>query len=323
MRLVFAGTPAFARVALTALAQDGHDIVAVLTQPDRASGRGLELSKSPVKEEAEKLGFRVMQPVSLREGKPGADETKAALKDLAPDLMVVAAYGLILPREVLEIPRLGCLNIHASLLPRWRGAAPIQRAIEAGDAQTGVAMMQMEEGLDTGPVWSMAQTPIAETDNFQTLHDRLAELGAKEVTTLLRDFPTKVRQPIAQPVDGVTYAKKISKEETWIDWGGAAAQVACKIRAFDPVPGALTQLDGETVKLFDARLPPGGAGEPLLKNASPGQILKVDAAGIEVACGKGSVVIGAIQRPGARRLAVREFLNGRRVTAGQSFGPGH
>lgn len=322
MRLVFAGTPAFARVALLALAQAGHEIVAVLTQPDRASGRGLELTRSPVKEAAQALGLRVMQPISLRDEKPGAQEAKAALAAFQPDLMVVAAYGLILPRDVLDIPRYGCLNIHASLLPRWRGAAPIQRAIEAGDACTGIALMQMEEGLDTGAVWSMVSIPIEPADNFQTLHDRLADLGARQLVDLLRDFPPKGKSPSPQLASGVTYAKKITKEDTLIDWRASAFEVACKIRALDPAPGAQSALDQERIKLFDAHETLRHEGEPLLKNPTPGQILKAQADGLVVACGEGAVVIGAVQRSGARRLSVREFLNGHRVTAGQSFGPG-
>jgi methionyl-tRNA formyltransferase len=332
MRLVFAGTPAFARVALAALAQAGHEIVAVLTQPDRASGRGLALASSPVKQEAQSRGLCVMQPVSLREGAPGAAQTKAALIELAPDLMVVAAYGLILPRDVLEIPRHGCLNIHASLLPRWRGAAPIQRAIAAGDACTGIALMQMEEGLDTGPVWSMAQTPIFEHDNFQTLHDRLAELGAAEVVKLLHDFPQKGMSPSPQPELGVTYAKKISKDDTTIDWHRSAFEVACQIRSLDPAPGAQARLGKETIKLFDARVweapapdalkAHGDAGPLDLKNASPGQIFMADSRGFVIACGRGAVAIGAAQRPGARRLAITEFLRGARVSAGQLLDTG-
>lgn len=319
MRIVFAGTPAFARTALAALADAGHDIVAVLTQPDRASGRGLALSKSPVKQEAEQRGITVLQPSSLREGKPGAAETKLALKTLAPDVMVVAAYGLILPKDVLEIPAHGCINIHASLLPRWRGAAPIQRAIEAGDAATGIALMQMEEGLDTGPVWSMATISITAHDNFQTLHDRLADLGAREVVSLLHAFPPADRRPLPQPEMGVTYASKITREDARIDWSKPAPQVACKVRAMDPAPGAIAELAGEIVKLFDAAVVKTlDAG--ILKNAACGQILMADASGLVVACGEGAIRIGALQRPGAKRLAVREFLNGRPVIAGQSFG---
>lgn len=320
MRLVFAGTPLFARAALIALADAGHEIVAVLTQPDRASGRGLELLESPVKQQAKKLGLAVLQPSGLQDGKPGANEAKRALTELAPDLMVVAAYGLLLPRDVLHIPRLGCLNIHASLLPRWRGAAPIQRAIEAGDDETGISLMQMEEGLDTGPVWSFAKTAISEADHFQSLHDRLSMLGASEVVRLLADFPPKGVSPTPQPQEGITYAKKITKQDARLDWGMPARQVADKIRSLDPAPGAQAVLAGEVVKLFDARLVGVAEGQPLLKKASPGQILLADATGLWVACGQGAVCIGAVQRPGAKRLAIREFLNGRPVTAGQSFG---
>ncbi|WVN41814.1 methionyl-tRNA formyltransferase [beta proteobacterium MWH-UniP1] len=319
MRLVFAGTPEFARRALTALHQAGHDIVAVLTQPDRVSGRGLTLSMSPVKSEALRLGLPVFQPQSLRQGKPGAQETKEALSALSPELMVVAAYGLILPKEVLALPKFGCLNIHASLLPRWRGAAPIQRAIAAGDSQTGVALMQMEEGLDTGPVWQEEVTPIFPTDNFQSLHDRLADLGANSVVDLLKDFPPAGRQPTIQSLDGVVYAHKIGKEDGQIDWSMTSRQVCDLIRAFDPVPGAVTGFAGECVKLFDVSDLAGGPAGQALKNHSPGQIIQADKDGLLVACGQGAVRIGALQRPGGKRLGFREFLNGRRVLSGQQF----
>lgn len=319
MRLVFAGTPEFARLALTALHQAGHDIVAVLTQPDRVSGRGLELSISPVKREALRLGLTVLQPMSLREGRPGRDEAMAALSALKPELMVVAAYGLILPKDVLTLPKHGCLNIHASLLPRWRGAAPIQRAIAAGDLQTGVALMQMEEGLDTGPVWTEVVTPIAPTDNFQTLHDRLAEIGASSVVTLLNDFPPRDCQPAIQSEHGVVYAHKIGKEDVRIDWSWPCQQVCNLIRAFDPAPGAVAEFAGERVKVFEAEIAPVDLGQEPLKNSVPGQIIQADREGLLIACGQGAVRIGALQRPGGKRLGFREFLNGRRVLHGQKF----
>lgn len=319
MRLVFAGTPEFARLALTALHQAGHEIVAVLTQPDRVSGRGLALSMSPVKREALRLGLPVLQPQSLRQGRPGADQAMQELSALAPELMVVAAYGLILPKEVLSLPKFGCLNIHASLLPRWRGAAPIQRAIAAGDTQTGVALMQMEEGLDTGPVWTEVVTPITPTDNFQTLHDRLAEIGASAVVTLLDEFPPRDRQPTTQPESGVIYAHKIGKEDAFIDWSRPSQEVCNLIRAFDPLPGAVAEFAGERVKVFDASVVDLGSSQEALKNHSPGQIIQADRDALLVACGQGAVRIGALQRPGGKRLGFREFLNGRRVLPGQQF----
>jgi methionyl-tRNA formyltransferase len=321
MRLIFAGTPEFARVSLTALADAGHQIVAVLTQPDRASGRGLDIQMSPVKHEAQRLGLPIMQPVSLRHDRPGAQEVIDQLSALHADLMVVAAYGLILPKNVLSIPRLGCLNIHASLLPRWRGAAPIQRAIAAGDHETGIALMQMEEGLDTGPVWLQRAIPITTNDNFQTLHDRCATLGAQMVVELLNDFPPLAGVPTPQPEEGVVYAHKITKQDTRIDWNQEAKTVAALIRAFDPLPGAVAVFSGEVVKAFDTIDFPMHTQEGALKNAVPGQIIQADKEALIVACGGGAVRIGALQRPGGKRLGFREFLNGRRVTAGQRFEP--
>lgn len=319
MRLVFAGTPEFARVALSALYQAGHEIVAVLTQPDRASGRGLSLAHSPVKQEALRLGLTVLQPTSLRDDKPGAQETKAALQTLAPDVMVVAAYGLLLPQEVLSIPRFGCLNIHASLLPRWRGAAPIQRAIAAGDTSTGIALMQMEAGLDTGPVWMKQEVPIHADDNFQTLHDRLTALGAAAIVELLKQFPPSGLEPVAQSESGVTYAHKITKKDLILDWEKNAHQVSAQARSLEPSPGAVASLQQETVKLFDVRAIDPPWGGPLLKNAVPGQIIKADREALAVACGEGAVSIGGLQRPGGKRVGFKEFLNGRPVTAGQIF----
>lgn len=316
MRIVFAGTPDFARAALQALHDAGHEIVAVLTQPDRPSGRGRSLSQSPVKELAIGLGLQLMQPESLRSGKPGADDTKAALKALAPDLMVVAAYGLILPKDVLELPRYGCLNIHASLLPRWRGAAPIQRALAAGDQHTGVALMQMEEGLDTGPVWHEEKTAIAPDDNFASLHDRLRDIGAHALVALLKDFPPKGKMPEPQCSKGITYAHKISREDTVIDWSQSAQRVRDQIRAFDPSPGALTQLQGETVKLFAV----SGTVPGTVSGTVPGTIIEVSSQGLGISCGEGMVWVQAMQRPGAKRISIKDFLNGRSLSKGDRFG---
>jgi methionyl-tRNA formyltransferase len=314
MRIVFAGTPEFARAALQALYDAGHTIVAVLTQPDRPSGRGRALTQSPVKEQALGLGLAVLQPHSLRQGKPGADEARQALFSLAPDLMVVAAYGLILPKDILELPRWGCLNIHASLLPRWRGAAPIQRAIEAGDSQTGISLMQMEEGLDTGPVWREEKTSIKPDDNFASLHDRLRDIGARCLVEFLKDFPSANARPAAQSAQGVTYAHKISREDALIDWSKPAQDVRNQIRAFDPHPGASATWRGEQVKLFAA------SNKALSVNGPPGEILEAGPEGLVIACGQGAVCVGALQRPGAKRLAVADFLNGRSLSKGDRFG---
>ena len=319
MRLVFAGTPEFARLSLTALHDAGHEIVAVLTQPDRASGRGLDLTVSPVKKEALRLGLPILQPLSLRQGKPGADEAKKTLSALAPDLMVVAAYGLILPQEVLDLPHFGCLNIHASLLPRWRGAAPIQRAIAAGDTETGIALMQMQAGLDTGPIWSEIRAPILPSDNFQMLHDRLAVVGATAIVDLLKTFPPANGQPRPQPDDGVVYAHKITKDDSPIYWGHTSRQVCDQIRALDPAPGATTVFGTEIVKVFDATDMSACLADGILKNSVPGLIIQADKEALIVACGQGAIRIGALQRPGGKRLGFREFLNGRRVSVGQTF----
>lgn len=316
MRIVFAGTPDFARAALKALHEAGHEIVAVLTQPDRPSGRGRALTQSPVKEYALDLGLPVMQPESLRLGKPGADDTRAALNALAPDLMIVAAYGLILPKDILDLPRYGCLNIHASLLPRWRGAAPIQRALAAGDLQTGVALMQMEEGLDTGPVWHEEKIAIAPDDNFATLHDRLRDMGARALVALLKEFPASGKTAVPQPSEGITYAHKISREDTVIDWSQSAQMVRDQIRAFDPYPGALAQLRGEQLKLFSV----SDIVSDTVSDTVPGTILEASPQGLVIACGEGAVRVGAIQRPGAKRILIREFLNGRSLSKGDRFG---
>ena len=316
MRIIFAGTPDFARAALHALHQAGHEIVAVLTQPDRPSGRGRVLAQSPVKELAQKLGLEVMQPESLRIGKSCAEEARAKLRLLAPDLMVVAAYGLILPKEVLEIPRHGCINIHASLLPRWRGAAPIQRAIAAGDRETGVTLMQMEEGLDTGPVWHEEKTAISFDDNFASLHDRLRDMGACALVELLKNFPVAGVKPLPQATDGVTYAHKISREDTVVDWSKSADQVRDQIRALDPSPGAITLLQGEQVKLFSV----SGTVLGSVPDTVPGTLVEVSPLGLRVACGNGVVQLGAIQRPGAKRISIKDFLNGRRLSEGERFG---
>jgi methionyl-tRNA formyltransferase len=293
MRVVFAGTPEFAAAALKSLIAAGHDILLVLTQPDRPAGRGLKPTPSPVKVLAENMGLAVAQPATLRD-----PELKAALRHLAPEVMVVAAYGLLLPREVLSLPRWGCLNIHASLLPRWRGAAPIQRAILAGDTVTGITIMQMDEGLDTGPMLLRKPCPIAPDDTAHTLHDRLAQLGAAAIVEALAQLPTLTPEP--QDEAQATYAPKITKEEARIDWTRPAASLARAVRAFNPAPVAYTWLGPQRLRLWFAVSEPGGAG-------APGEILSVDRQGLRVATGEGVLRITELQREGGRRLTAEAF----------------
>lgn len=303
MRLIFAGTPEFAAQALQAIIAAGHDVPLVLTQPDRPAGRGMSLQPSPVKKLALEHGIEVFQPLSLKDA-----EAQAKIAAIQAEVMVVAAYGLILPQVVLDMPRLGCINIHASLLPRWRGAAPIQRALLAGDAETGVCIMQMEAGLDTGPVLLRGAFPIAPTETTATLHDRLAELGASLAVEALGKLPLPAT---AQPVEGITYAHKIEKAEALIDWSKSAAELDRHIRAFNPFPGAQALLRGQTVKLWQAA-PVPGQGEI-------GQILQVDRQAIVVACGSGALAISELQKAGGKRLPVQQFLAGNPLQVGDRF----
>ncbi|MDI3382017.1 methionyl-tRNA formyltransferase [Xenophilus aerolatus] len=317
MRLVFAGTPEFARVALQALQEAGFDIALVLTQPDRPAGRGMKLLASPVKAHALEQGWPVAQPRSLRlDGKYPEDAAaaKAALEAANADAMVVAAYGLILPQWVLDTPRLGCLNIHASLLPRWRGAAPIHRAIEAGDTQTGVTIMQMDAGLDTGDMLLVESLAIGE-DNTARLHDRLAALGGRLVVQALRQAEAGTLTRTPQPAQGVTYAHKVEKAEARIDWAQPAEAIVRRIRAFDPFPGASSEIDGETVKLWSARADHGAHA------AMPGTVLAATPAGIAVAAADAAVCLTELQRPGGKRLPAADFLRGFDIQPGQVFGP--
>ena len=314
MKLAFAGTPEFAAEALRQILAAGHQVVLVLTQPDRPAGRGLKLQPSPVKALALAHGLPVLQPRSLRlDGKYPDDALAAqqALQAAAPEVMVVAAYGLILPPWVLALPARGCLNIHASLLPRWRGAAPIHRAIEAGDAQTGITLMQMDAGLDTGAVLLTATEPIHPDDSTASLHDRLAALGGRLCVTGLA---APALPATAQPEAGVTYAHKLQKAEAAIDWAAPAAVIERRVRAFDPFPGASFELGGEVVKLWRADL-----AEPDQANAaaaSPGQVLHAGGGRLVVACGDGALALRQLQRPGGRRIGVEAFLQQRPVAVG-------
>ncbi|RSZ37603.1 methionyl-tRNA formyltransferase [Variovorax beijingensis] len=315
LKVVFAGTPEFARAALEAIAAAGHEIALVLSQPDRPAGRGMKLQASPVKQCALAHGWPVAQPRSLRlDGKYPEDAAAAreALLAARPDVMVVAAYGLILPQWVLDLPAHGCLNIHASLLPRWRGAAPIHRAIEAGDAQTGITIMQMDAGLDTGDMLLREALDIG-SDSTARLHDRLAELGGRLIVQALADIGRLVRTP--QPAEGVTYASKVEKHEAQIDWNQPADAIVRRIRAFDPFPGANSLLDGETIKLWAAHAAP-----PAAVSAAPGTLLAVSDAGVAVAAAGSVVMATELQRPGGKRLAVADFLRGFDLKPGQRFG---
>jgi methionyl-tRNA formyltransferase len=316
MRIVFAGTPVFARTALAALHAAGFEIPLVLTQPDRPAGRGMKLQASPVKQLALEHGWPVAQPRSLRLDGMYPDDAAAAREALLAaqaDAMVVAAYGLILPQWVLDMPRLGCLNIHASLLPRWRGAAPIHRAIEAGDTQTGVTIMQMDAGLDTGDMLLREALDIGD-DSTAQLHDRVADLGARMVVDALRQAQVGTLRPVPQPADGVTYAHKIEKAEGRIDWSLDAAAIVRRIRAFDPFPGASTEAGGETIKCWAAQQ------RPRAVDAAPGTVLAADADGIAVAAGEGTVVLTELQRAGGKRLPAADFLRGFALQRGQRLG---
>jgi methionyl-tRNA formyltransferase len=313
MRVIFAGTPAFARAALAALLDAGFQVPLVLTQPDRPAGRGMQLQASPVKQLALQHGIAVAQPRSLRlDGKLPDDAAAArdAIAAAGADVMVVAAYGLILPQWVLDALPRGCINIHASLLPRWRGAAPIHRAIEAGDPQTGVTLMQMDAGLDTGDMLAAHPLVIAPEDTTATLHDRLALLGASMVVQALQAAAAAPGTPLPrtpQPAQGVTYAHKIEKAEAQIHWGEDAQQIARRIRAFDPFPGASTVLAGEPLKVWQAQASPDDAAATAVV---PGAILAVTAQGVQVACGRGSLWLQVLQRAGGRRLGAAEFARG-------------
>lgn len=316
-RIVFAGTPEFALVALKALHQAGFEIPLVLTQPDRPGGRGMRLQASPVKAYALQHGMPLLQPSGL--GAKSTDEARlvrAAITDIAPDLMVVAAYGLLLPAWLLEMPRWGCMNIHASLLPRWRGAAPIHRAIEAGDAQSGVSIMQMDAGLDTGDILLAQAVPIAADDTTGSLHDKLAQLGARLMIVALQ-LRAQDRLPrTRQPEGGVSYARKIEKHEAVIDWGSPAAVIERRVRAFNPFPGCSTHLGKESIKVWGAAL----AEQELAPGTQAGSVLRIEEDAIVVAAQSGALRLTRLQRAGGKPLSAREFLRGFPIAAGNALG---
>jgi methionyl-tRNA formyltransferase len=318
MRIAFAGTPEFARAALAALHAAGHEVALVLTQPDRPAGRGMKFAASPVKQFALEHGLALAQPRGLRlDGKYADDAAaaRAALGQARPEAIVVAAYGLILPAWVLELPRLGCINIHASLLPRWRGAAPIQRAIEAGDEVTGITVMQMDAGLDTGDMLLAESIAIGADDTAATLHDRLATLGAQLIVEALARAAAGTLQPQPQPETGATYAAKIDKREAAIDWTLPATVLERRLRAFDPFPGASSVLNGAVVKLWRARVVAG--------RGAPGEILAADDAGIVVACGEEALCVIELQHPGGRRTAPAHYLAAHPLAPAMRFGAAH
>ena len=306
MRIIFAGTPPFAAAALNALADAGHDIALVLTQPDRPAGRGMKLTPSAVKQAAQARGLPVFQPNSLK-----TSESQAELRAADADVMVVAAYGLILPQAVLDLPRFGCLNIHASLLPRWRGAAPIQRALLAGDQETGITIMQMDAGLDTGAMLSKTAVPIRDSDTAPSLHDTLAATGATAIVAALANYAALA--PVAQDDAEATYAAKLSKEEAQLDWRQPAAELARAVRAYNPAPGAWTLLGGAPLKVWSAQAC-AGTGEP-------GEVLRAEADHLVVACGTGALDLQEIQPAGSKRMTTAAFLAGRPLSPGTRLGP--
>jgi len=306
MKIIFAGTPQFAASALAALHTE-HEVVAVLTQPDRPAGRGMQLAASAVKQLAEQYGLPVSQPASLRN-----HEVQQQIAALDADVMVVAAYGLILPKTLLHLPRHGCLNIHASLLPRWRGAAPIQRAIQTGDAETGITIMQMDEGLDTGDMLLQHRCPIEGNDTAQTLHDKLAEIGAISILEALRLLRAHRLTPVRQDDAAATYAAKLLKSEARIDWRQDAGQIERTVRAFNPFPVCHAILNGVMIRIWRAALSPDQHGEP-------GKVIATDKRGITVACGKAALRLEVLQRPGSKAQPAEQFLQATPVKVGDVF----
>ena len=317
MRVIFAGTPEFARVALAHLHEAGFDIPLVLTQPDRPAGRGMKLQASAVKQWAQAQQIPVAQPRSLRlDGKYPEDAAavRTVIETARADVMVVAAYGLILPQWVLDLPRLGCLNIHGSVLPRWRGAAPIHRAIEAGDAETGVTIMQMDAGLDTGDKLLVQTLPINPQDTTESLHDALAALGARLIVQALQQAQTGALQGVAQAADGICYAHKIDKREAALDWTQPATTLARRVRAFNPFPVASSVLGGETIKFWRVQALP-----PHSRAAEPGEVIAVSAEGVDIATASGVLRATRLQKAGGKPLEVADFLHGFALHPGQIF----
>ena len=317
MRVIFAGTPEFARVALAHLHEAGFEIALVLTQPDRPAGRGMKLQASAVKQWAQAHQIPIAQPRSLRmDGKYPEDAAaaRAAIETARADVMVVAAYGLILPQWVLDLPRLGCLNIHGSVLPRWRGAAPIHRAIEAGDAETGVTIMQMDAGLDTGDMLLKQTLPIGPQDTTESLHDALAALGAQLIVQALQQAQTGALQGVAQAADGICYAHKIDKREAALDWTQPATTLARRVRAFNPFPVASSVLGGETIKFWRAQALP-----PHSRAAQPGEVIAVSAEGVDIATASGVLRATRLQKAGGKPLEAADFLHGFALHPGQIF----
>ena len=308
MKIIFAGTPVFAAAALTALHAAGHQVALVLTQPDRPAGRGLNLRPSAVAETATQLGLTLAKPPSL-----GGEAMQSMLREIAPDVMVVAAYGLILPQRVLDIPKYGCINIHGSLLPRWRGAAPVQRAIEAGDAETGIAIMQMDAGLDTGPVLLTRPCSISPEDTGGTLFEKLTVTAVTAIVDALAKVPSL--EAVAQPAEGITYAKKIAKTEAHIDWSQPAAVIERRMRAFDPAPGCESTLAGDPLKIWRAAL----NTESRHAAMAPGTIASITPEHITVLCGTGALDLITVQKPGGKRMAVADFLRGSKIQTGWRF----
>jgi methionyl-tRNA formyltransferase len=306
MRLVFAGTPEFAARSLAALLEAGHEVPLVLTQPDRPSGRGMKPSASAVGQLAQERGLPLFQPSTLKDGS-SAERIAAA----RPEVLVVVAYGLILPQSVLDVPRFGALNVHASLLPRWRGAAPIQRALLAGDGETGVTLMKMDAGLDTGPMLAQRSVAILPDDDAGTLHDRIAALGAEMIVAALPTFASGEAEFRAQPAAGVTYAHKIDKRETMLDWVRPAVELERAVRAFRPSPGAQARLRGEALKIWRAVV--------VMRQGEPGSVLEAAPHGIVVGCGENSLGLIELQRAGARRLHAADLLRGWPIRAGERF----
>jgi methionyl-tRNA formyltransferase len=325
MRVIFAGTPEFARVALEHIHRAGHTVALVLTQPDRPAGRGLQLQASPVKTFALAHGLPVAQPRSLREDgnyPQDAALARAQIAQAQADVMVVAAYGLLLPQWVLDAlaaPRSGCINIHGSLLPRWRGAAPIHRAIEAGDRETGVTIMQMDAGLDTGDILALRRIAIKDEDTTGTVHDALALLGAQLLLQVLDGASAGTLEPVPQPAQGACYAPKIAKNEAPLDWYQSATVLDRRVRAFVPFPGALASLRGEAIKVWRARVDGAATRRTNVQSAAPGTVLAASEEGIAVATGDGVLVLLELQRAGGKRLAAGAFLRGFAIAPGVRF----